>query len=317
VKKKPLNLPMIIALVLAVIGGYTFWQMDKKNQARFDQMRAENEALREKNNVPPPPPPTANNVATKKVLVAAIPIPANKELSESDFKLVDVPANLYPNAVTDAKSILFEADPNKPGDQRLSRNLALRPFAVNEPIERNFIGKRLERLESRIRPGMRVLSLQNVNDLSGGIVEDGSLVDLLFVYNDPSLGERTTLVAQNLKVLLNGNQPDPRRQDPNFRQYEPNNNPSGIARPGGVVFEVTPDQAQVFSQLSRSGSYSMIVRNPEDNVVVNIRGIAKNEIINNPKVVQSRSLKSILQTEEVRKTLEQKKQEMNNATATP
>lgn len=217
---------------------------------------------------------------SKTVVFAKMPIQPRAQIEEAALTTKEVPVDLVP-----AGAILTTADAvGKFADRRIDPDEMLTTGKVKSRAQ---IGS----LSYTLTPGMRALALRVATEdkAAGNMINDQDYVDLLLT--DDS-GTRTIL--QNVKVL-------------GFPGGQPRDQTEGIPRRPveTVIFEVTPQEAEAMTAVSGMGVISMTLRSVHDKEIVKLKGIAKEDIANNPGVIQSRANSSLSAVEQRNKEAEQ------------
>ncbi len=118
-------------------------------------------------------------------------------------------------------------------------------------------------LSGLIREGMRAISIRPVASSFGGLMLPGDRVDVLFTAaSGPNVAKvqssSTSTLLQNLLVLAVG-------ADIGDSQQE---GPSPSGRRGQVTLSVTAEQGQLLTQAEHQGRLKLVLRNPEDIVLL-------------------------------------------------
>jgi Flp pilus assembly protein CpaB len=163
-------------------------------------------------------------------------------ISTAVYEKKMTPVQILPDAFTDKNDIVGW--------------VATRKIERGDPLTPRNIGKTLPYLSQRITPGMRMISLPVFNasaNSTGGFVVDGDRVDLLY-----TTGPITQVALQNVKVAF---VPGPTMRSDQTEGISPAPAPDERL---AVTFEVTPEEAEMLTNLSNggpgSGSFSMILR---------------------------------------------------------
>jgi Flp pilus assembly protein CpaB len=222
------------------------------------------------------------------VLYATEPVEAGVRMSPAFFEKKLTPADILPDAFSDANDIVGW--------------YAIRKIEKGDPLTPRNIGKSLPYMSQRISPGMRALSLPIFNsevNATGGFIVDGDRVDLL--YTVPNVNTQT--VMQNLSVLYVPGPPEKTDKTDGITPIPPPGDP--IA----VTFEVTPEQAQALIYLSSGGGgkFTMILRARKDNSEVRIKAFAATDYdMQNLNKVQKTVDRSIERVKELGDEIEAK-----------
>jgi pilus assembly protein CpaB len=113
-------------------------------------------------------------------------------------------------------------------------------------------------LSGLVREGMRAISIEARGKSFGGLIRPGDRVDVLFTANaqlDASKSQFTSTLLQNLLVLAVGN-------DTGGQEIPVQNSA------GQVTLSVTTEQGQLLTQAEHQGTLKLILRNPNDIVLV-------------------------------------------------
>jgi pilus assembly protein CpaB len=113
-------------------------------------------------------------------------------------------------------------------------------------------------LSGLVREGMRAISIEARVKSFGGLIRPGDRVDVLFTANaqlDALKSQFTSTLLQNLLVLAVGN-------DTGGQENAAQNSA------GQVTLSVTVEQGQLLTQAEHQGALKLILRNPNDIVLV-------------------------------------------------
>ena len=187
-------------------------------------------------------------VKTIPVVVAAVDIPYGEKINSFQLKIIDWPSDSVPTGIYSTKEQVID---------KISRD----DFYTDEPISEkrmsiHIIGSTLSTL---IDKEYRAIAVR-VDDVVGvaGFVLPGNNVDVLATKVDKITNQSITQTKlQNIRVLAVD-------QDDSHDKNKP-----AIVR--AVTLQLKPEQAEVMVQAMREGTIQLTLRNPEDNIIVNVR----------------------------------------------
>jgi pilus assembly protein CpaB len=193
------------------------------------------------------------SIPTRPVVVAASDLDIGTELSKSDIRIIDWPANAVP---ADAFS-----DPN----QVMGRGIVL-PIIQNEPILPMKLASKEagSGLPPAIPPGLRAVSVR-VNEVIGvaGYVLPGTRVDVVATVSPTGSGNDMTskVVLTNVQVLAAGTK---------IERDTDKNKPMPVSV---VTLLVDPEEAERLTLASTEGKIQLALRNPLDKTMPMTHGI--------------------------------------------
>jgi Flp pilus assembly protein CpaB len=266
VKKKSPPYAIIGAVVLGVIAIAAFYkhEQDQKAaaQAAIDQANKDAQAKIDAANAHPTINTTEVATDQRAVLCATQPVEPGIRMSPAFYEKTMLPKTVFPDAYTEGSDI--------------TGFFAIRKIEKGDPLTPRNIGKSLPYMSQRISPGMRAIALSVFTPVpvnaTGQYVVDGDRVDLLYTtktstVSTPGFLVNTQTVMQNVNVLsVPGSQIKTEKTD--------GINPSVAAGSALLVtFEVTPEQAQALTFLSRvkEGEFTMILRARKDDSEIKIK----------------------------------------------
>jgi pilus assembly protein CpaB len=280
VKKQKLNPFALAAVALAVVLFLLFLQyqkeQDAKHRAEIDRIAREAaEAASRGSKVV-----TIDKAPTRAVVYTKVPIRPRTQLTKELLQTKDVPLDLIPE---DAVKDVADAE-NKFSDREMDAGEMLTRAKMKSRDQLGGLAYRLE-------PGKRAVSLamSDPTRAAGFFINDGDYVDL--VQSDK---EGTRTVLQNIKVLsiATGDLSDE-------SQTLPRRTAGGTA-----TFEVTPEQAQLLIQVESQGPIRMVLRSSRDKDIAKVRPVLKEDIVDNPALIQKISDRSQAEFEAKKALLE-------------
>lgn len=278
-KKKPFNPYILLALVLGLAGFYLVYSTFNNQKAQYDaDMKARLEDLRKEMEAKLNQPITISDEKKRPVVYAKVPIKPGDRVEVTMLETKDTPESLLLAAFTRPEEVVGQ--------------YATANIDIGQPLMPSVVSKQVQRMSVKLTPGMRAISLpiEGVRNVVG-FVTDGDLVDMLLTYYtgehapDNSMMTRTVSVLQDVKILYAPG-PDDYRTD----QTRPVK-----MRPTGdiVTFEVTPDQAEMLTELSQMGVFRLVLRNRDDYVQWKTKGYGESEFFDDDTGAQRRSNRSV------------------------
>ena len=181
------------------------------------------------------------------VVVAAVDIPYGVKINGFQLKIIDWPSESVPAGIYSTMEQVID---------KVSRD----DFYTDEPISEkrmsiHTIGSTLSTL---IDKEYRAIAVR-VDDVVGvaGFVLPGNNVDVLATKVDKVTNQSITQTKlQNIRVLAVD-------QDDSHEKNKP-----AIVR--AVTLQLKPEQAEIMVQAMREGTIQLTLRNPDDNLIVNI-----------------------------------------------
>lgn len=191
------------------------------------------------------------------VVFAKSKVPAGTAITEGQLKIGNYyRADLPEGAIFDAKQIIGK--------------IATNDIEANLPITNKNLATEGQNL--LIPEDKRAITIR-IDEASGvaGFATPGSFVDVIAVMT-PGGNTRqvSTVVAQNLRVLANGQQTQVRNDGTNKMG-------------NSVTLEVTPAQAEVLTLSMREGSLHLILRNPANKDSVNVPPVQISHLVDVPE----------------------------------
>src|SRR5256885_14567378 len=193
------------------------------------------------------------SIPTRPVVVAASDLDIGTELSRSDIRIIDWPANAVPaDAFADPKDVM-------------GRGIVL-PVIQNEPIlPLKLAGSEAGGgLPPAIPPGLRAVSVR-VNEVIGvaGYVLPGTRVDVVATVSPTGQNNDMTskVVLTNVQVLAAGTK---------IERDTDKNKPMPVSV---VTLLVDPEEAERLTLAASEGKIQLALRNPLDKAIVSTRGI--------------------------------------------
>jgi len=189
-------------------------------------------------------PGKTTSIPTKPVVVAAVDLEVGAEISRTDLRVIDWPANAVPTQAI--------SDPN----MVLGRGLVM-PMIENEPfLELKLASKEAGAgLPPAIPPGLRAVSVK-VNEVIGvaGYVLPGTRVDVVATVSPTQQTKDMTskVILTNVQVLAAGTK---------IEQGEKDKKPIAVSV---VTMLVDPSQAERLTLASTEGKIQLALRNPLD-----------------------------------------------------
>jgi pilus assembly protein CpaB len=190
---------------------------------------------------------------TRQVVVAATDLDIGAEITRTDIKVIDWPANAVPAAaISDPKDVI-------------GRGIVL-PMIENEPVLPMKLASKEAGggLPPAIPPGLRAVSVR-VNEVIGvaGYVLPGTRVDVVATLNPTGAGAETTskVILTNVQVLAAGTKID-RETD--------KNKPMPVSV---VTLLVNPEEAERLTLASTEGKIQLALRNPLDKATPQTPGV--------------------------------------------
>lgn len=196
------------------------------------------------------------------VVVAAKPLTFGQRIGLAEVRQVRWPANAIPDGAFKTVEEL--------GLDKVTR-AALQPLVANEPLIRSKITGPEQRatLSAVLTPGKRAFSIR-VNDVGGvgGFVLPDDRVDVILV-RAPRQGEAreefvSELLLQNVRVLGIDQDADAAADRPKVVK--------------AVTLEVTPQETQVLSLATQSGSITLSLRNQGESELTEARTVTSSDL---------------------------------------
>lgn len=305
-KKKSPPYAIIGAVVLGIIAIVAFIQYTKnQEEAKAAAVAAANKAAQEqlealRKNQQPVVTPTNTNM--RLVLYATQPVAAGARINSAFYEKKLTPTDILPDAYTDKDDIVGW--------------VAIRKIEKGDPLTPRNIGKTLPYLSQRITPGMRAVTINAENNLTGGFIVDGDRIDLLYSVNTLNTDLNVQTVMQNVNVLYVPGSPV-------TTDLTDGIHPVASAGPIAITLEVTPEQAQalIFLAAVKNAHFSMVLRARQDNSEIKVKPFnAVDYDITNLRKVQTTVDKSIQRVDELAQEIEAKEkadQGKPNETLTP
>jgi Flp pilus assembly protein CpaB len=304
VKKKSPPYAIIVAVVLAIAGIAIYLQIEKSQQAAADK-RVADQAAADKAALD-----AANNHSTtsvtpvdtdvRPVLYATQPVEAGIRISPAFYEKKQTPKDIMPDAYT--------------GDSDIVGWYAIRKIEKGDPLTPRNIGKSIPYMSTRIKPGMRLITLPMFNgddNNTGGFIVDGDRVDIYYTALTPDGSLiRTQLLVQNVDVL---SVPGPQVRTEQSDGITPAPPPEGKL---GVTFQVAPETAEALIYLSQAklGHFSMVLRARKDDTIIKVKSFEATDYNNNFARVQRIAEKGDTRVNELSAEIEAKEKAQQGTT---
>jgi len=198
-------------------------------------------------------PARSESMPTRQVVVAATDLDIGAEITRTDIKVIDWPANAVPAAaISDPKDVI-------------GRGIVL-PMIENEPVLPMKLASKEAGggLPPAIPPGLRAVSVR-VNEVIGvaGYVLPGTRVDVVATLNPTGAGAETTskVILTNVQVLAAGTK---------IERDTDRNKPIAVSV---VTLLVDPEEAERLTLASTEGKIQLALRNPLDKATPSTHGI--------------------------------------------
>jgi len=200
------------------------------------------------------------------IVVAAVKIPAAERINESHLKVVNWPKASIPEGAFTSIDDFLGPDPRVPA----------RTILEGEPI----LGARLAStksgtgMASLVPPEKRAFPVP-VDPWVGTarLIYPGSEVDVLTTIRNPGSRQMSTkLVLQKLKVLSVDGVTDSAGQEKEEKK-------DGLRKKSVVTLLVDPEEAEVLTLASREGKIDVMLRNTNDESIVETFGISAPELL--------------------------------------
>ena len=187
-------------------------------------------------------------VKTTPVVVASVDIPYGVKINALQLKIIDWPSDSVPTGIYSTKEQVID---------KVSRD----NFYTDEPISEKRMSSHIigSMLSTLIDKEYRAIAVR-VDDVVGvaGFVLPGNNVDVLANKIDKITNQSVTQTKlQNIKVLAVD-------QDDSHEKNQP-----AIVR--AVTLQLKPEQAEIMVQAMREGTIQLTLRNPEDDLIVNVK----------------------------------------------
>jgi len=226
-----LGVVMLCSLVFAVLAGLGIFRL-------FQQIQ------------------TSAKVPTRRILVAAVDLPAGHVLRRQDLAASDIPNHLVPSGS------FFTAD-------SLTLRVTQVPIFAREPIIRGRLAPTGSEagLEIKITPGKRAMAVR-IDEVVGlsGLIQPNSRVDVLVTVQevDANRQQRAKVFMTNMRVLSVGTLTE---RDPNNRDAD-----SRAVTERTATLEVTPAEAEQLAVATNQGKIQLVLRGYADPDTVETMG---------------------------------------------
>ena len=231
--------PIVLALVIAVVASVLIYKWMKKQTAPKEVAKIE-------------------DVKIKQAAIAEVNLPAGTKLKEEQFKTVSfLEESLPPGYFSDPKQLIGRVVIKPINSKELILESGLAPVGVTRGG-----------VTAILKPGKRAVALAG-NKLMGisGFVNPGDHVDILMQTTDPKTSETVNkTVFENVRVLATGTQLVPNAEG----------KPSPV---DSYTFEVTPEEGERLTLAASSGKLQFALRSVLDSETVLTTGATPKEIL--------------------------------------
>jgi pilus assembly protein CpaB len=231
--------PIVLALVIAVVASVLIYKWMKKQTAPKEVAKVE-------------------EVKLKQAAVAEVNLPAGSKLKEEQFKTVPfLEDSLPPGYFSDPKKLIGRVVIKPINTKELILESALAPVGVTKGG-----------VTAILKPGKRAVALAG-NKLMGvtGFVNPGDHVDILIQTKDPKTGETVNkTVFENVRILATGTQ----------LVTNAEGKPSPV---DSYTLEVTPEEGERLTLAASSGKLQFALRSVLDSETVLTTGATPKEIL--------------------------------------
>jgi len=213
-------------------------------------------------------PARSESMPTRQVVVAATDLDIGAEITRTDIKVIDWPANAVPAAaISDPKDVI-------------GRGIVL-PMIENEPVLPMKLASKEAGggLPPAIPPGLRAVSVR-VNEVIGvaGYVLPGTRVDVVATVSptDQHTDMTSKVILTNVQVLAAGTK---------IERDVQNNKPIPVTV---VTLLVDPEQSERLTLAASEGKIQLALRNPLDKTTPPTRGIRPAALVGDMGLVRPR-----------------------------
>jgi pilus assembly protein CpaB len=232
-------IPIVLALVVALIASFFLYKWTKKKMAP--------EVAEEK------------EVKIVKVAVAKVRLPAGTKIKRDAIGFSSfLEASLPPGHFDDVQKLVGRVVLTPMQEKELILESRLAPVSV-----------KVGGVSALIEPGKRAVTVKGNKVLGvAGFIRPGNRVDIMMKRNDPKTGKETNkIIFENVRVLATGT-----------RLTTPVKGKKGKVAPTGTfTLEVTPEEGERLVLASKSGGLQFALRNATDNETVLTTGATMRE----------------------------------------